>query len=79
MRPAHRALSAVAVGILAYDVSAPPGETITAGVHHLHQHHRWWVRLAVAVTAAHLLGVMPKGADPFRLVPTRPQVQMAGY
>jgi hypothetical protein len=65
VRPAHRALAAVATAVIVYNVAiAPDGETISEGVDELLTTHPVLTRAAVALLAMHVANLIAQQADP---------------
>lgn len=58
---------AMGVGIAAFEIACPKGETLSEGVDRALEHPRlrYMAIGAVALTAAHLLNVLPEDKDPF--------------
>ena len=67
---------AIAAGVAAWDYFAP--ETLSHAVDRALEHKTWRYAAvgAVAVTAAHLLNVIPEQADPFQRLPRHPRFLM---
>ena len=66
MRPASKAWAALGIGVAAYDVLSPKGETLSEGIDSaLESRYRALVIGSVALTACHLLNVLPEKIDPF--------------
>lgn len=63
-RPADVAWIALAAGIVAYEVAAPPGELLSEGVDRYLTRRPWVTRAVVGVVAAHLLNLIPNRVDP---------------
>lgn len=56
---------ALLAGVAVYEFTAPPDELLSHGADRYVEAHPWLVRSLVVVTAAHLINVLPKWADPF--------------
>jgi hypothetical protein len=67
MRPAHRALLCATAAVVAYNVSAPEGETISEGVDELLETHPLLTRIAIMTVAHHLANELLPHADPLGL------------
>lgn len=67
---AKRAWTAIGVGVLAYEMVAPEGELLSEGVDRALEHDigRYLTVGAVAVTACHLLNLLPEKLDPIHQV-----------
>lgn len=65
MRPADRAWLALAGGVIAYDVLAPDGETLSEAVDRWLEHHPWLTRAVIMTVARHLVNEL--GLDPLAL------------
>lgn len=63
MFPADWAWIALAAGVLAYDATCPPGETLSEGMTRYHQARPWVTRAAVAYIVGHLLDWLPEPVD----------------
>lgn len=63
MFPADWAWIALAAGVLAYDATCPPGETLSEGMTRYHRARPWVTRAAVAYIVAHLLDWLPEPVD----------------
>lgn len=68
MRPSERAWTAIGLGVIAYDVLAPPHETLSERVDdalEVSPYKRAATLGAIALVAAHLGNVIPQRYDPF--------------
>lgn len=68
IRPSTAAWIALGIGVAAFDVLAPDGETLSEGVDRALEHSPTRRVLAlggIAVTAAHLANLLPQKIDPF--------------
>ena len=65
--PAGRGWLVLASVVLAFDASAPPGQTLSDHVARLHACRPWTTRLLTAVLVGHLLDWTPDRFDPFHL------------
>lgn len=63
MRPADRAWIALATGVVAYDVLAPPGQTLSEGADHYMLRHPWVTRAVAAAVAGHVCNLLPNRFD----------------
>lgn len=63
------ALTGLMVGVSAYELFAPKGELITDVAHRNIESEnpirKWGTRLAIGMTALHLMNLLPKAIDPF--------------
>ncbi|OBJ50623.1 DUF7427 family protein [Mycobacterium asiaticum] len=64
MRPAHKALVALASGALTYNLLADDHETISEGVDELLTTHPVLTRAVIAMLALHLANAVAEKADP---------------
>ena len=64
MSPADRAWLTLAAGITAWDLTCPPGQTLSAAASRYHRRRPWLTRTAIAYLGLHLLGVIPARVDP---------------
>lgn len=55
--------------VVAAELVAPEGELLSEGVDRALERHPWLVRLAIEVTARHLLNELPPHLDPFTHIP----------
>lgn len=65
---AARAWGALAIGITAYEIMCPKGETLSEGVDRLMERSpaaKLTALCAIGITAAHLGNVIPQKFDPF--------------
>lgn len=69
LSPSSKAWIGLGLGVAAYDVFAPKGETLSEGVDRAleHERYRYLALGGVAITALHLLNVLPEQYDPFAL------------
>lgn len=65
MRAAESAWCALAVAIVAWELTSPPDNTLTDGADRATLRHPILVRAAIITTAAHLLRILPRRVDPF--------------
>lgn len=67
MRPSEKAWIGLGVYVAAYDALSPNGETLSEGMDRALEHPTWRYMAigATALTAAHLLNLLPERADPF--------------
>lgn len=65
LRPSDTAWIALGAGVIAYDAACPKGELLSEGVDRYLLRRPWVTRLVIAVTAAHLLNLLPATVDPF--------------
>lgn len=68
MRPADRAWIALGVGVLAYDLTAPPGETLSEGADRYMVRHKWLVRAVGVGLVAHVCNFISGRYDPVHWV-----------
>lgn len=71
MRHGDWAWSAIAAGVVAYEVAAPDGELLSEAISRYRVRHPVVVTLAVCYLAAHLLRVIPGRLDPLHQLATR--------
>lgn len=64
---AGRAWTALAMGIVAYEVACPDGQLMSQGCHRLLETHPILTRAVIGITALHLAGTLPPKLDPFHL------------
>lgn len=64
MRPADWAWIALGVGVLAYDLAAPDGETLSEGADRYMQHHKWITRSVGIGLVAHVCNMVEPKYDP---------------
>ena len=64
MKPADRAWLALAFGVLAYDLLAPPGETLSEGADRYMDSHPWVTRAVAAALVCHVCNVVSPRYDP---------------
>lgn len=62
---AERAWAVLVAAIIVYELAAPRGQLLSEAVDRWLEKRPWPTRLAVIVTAAHLLNVLPDRVDPF--------------
>lgn len=62
---AKRAWAIIGLGVLAYEMAAPPGELLSEGVDTKLSQHPILTRAAIGVTALHLMNLLPEKIDPF--------------
>jgi hypothetical protein len=67
LRPSERAWLALGVGVLAYDVCAPDGETLSEGVDRWLEAHTWITRVVILTVARHLGNELTADIDPLAL------------
>jgi hypothetical protein len=67
MRPADRAWIALATGVLAYDVLAPPSQTLSDGADRYMMNHPWLTRTVAFALAAHVCNLVRPECDPIHL------------
>jgi len=70
MRPADAAWIVLVAGVVVWDVACPREEMLSEGVDRYLERRPWLTRMVVAVTAAHILNLLPKRVDPFYRVAT---------
>lgn len=68
MQPDDRAWLVLGAGILAWDLTCPPGQTLSDAAARYHRARPWTARLLVAYLAGHLLGWWPACGDPLRAI-----------
>jgi hypothetical protein len=62
---AKRAWGVLGLGVLAYELACPVGQTLSEGVDRALERHKLLTTAAVGLTALHLLNVLPSQLDPF--------------
>jgi hypothetical protein len=60
-----RAWAAIGLGVLAYEVAAPPNELLSEGADRALCDHPYLTRAAIGLTALHLANALPERLDPF--------------
>lgn len=68
MRPADRAWLVLAGGVVAYDLAAAPGETLSEGVDRYLLSHRWLTRGIAFMVTLHVCNLWPVKLDPLHLL-----------
>lgn len=68
MRSADRAWLTLAAGVLAYEVFAPRSELLSDGCDRYLEGHPWLTRAVVAMTALHLVNVLPVWCDAYGVI-----------
>lgn len=63
MRPADWAWIALGLGVLAYDLAAPDGETLSEGADRYMQHHPWITRAVGVGLVCHVCNAVPSRFD----------------
>lgn len=63
---AKRGWAVMGLGILAYEMAAPPNELLSEGVDRAISCHPYLTRAAIGVTALHLANLIPAPLDPFK-------------
>lgn len=64
MRTSEKAWLGLGLGVLAYDVLSPKGETLSEGMDGMINKHPKLTYLAVGAVALHLLNIIPNQIDP---------------
>lgn len=68
-RASQLAFTGLMLGVSAYELLAPKDELLTDVAHRNIESEnpirRWGTRLAIGVTALHLMNLLPKAVDPF--------------
>lgn len=67
MRPAHKALVALAGGVVAYNIAAKDGETISEGLDELIVKYPMVARAVIALVALHCANAINQRVDPLHL------------
>ena len=65
MRTAEKAWLALGAGVAAYEIACPSGETLSEGVDRMIEKHPILTLGTIAITAAHLMNLLPEKIDPF--------------
>jgi hypothetical protein len=68
VRPADRAWIALATGVLAYDVLAPPSQTLSEGADRYMLNHPWITRSVALAVAGHVCNLLPDHCDPLHVM-----------
>lgn len=68
----ERAWALLAVAVIAYEIAAPKDQLLSEAVDRWLVKYPWPTRVAVVLTAAHLLNLIPNRFDPFYHVATSP-------
>ena len=64
MQSADRAWLALAAGVVAYDLAAEPGQTLSEGADRYLLSHRWLTRAVAFAVTLHLCNLGPIALDP---------------
>lgn len=67
MRPSDRAWIALATGVVAYDLLAPAGQTLSEGADHYMINHPWITRAVAFALAGHVCNLLPPRWDVIHL------------
>jgi hypothetical protein len=62
---AERAWGILGLGVLAYELACPTGQTLSEGCDKALEAHPWLTTAAIGVTALHLANLIPPQLDPF--------------
>ena len=65
---ARHAWSAIALGVVTYDVLCPKGETLSEGVDRALEKYPALTTIAIGAVALHLLNVLPPEIDPIHRI-----------
>lgn len=60
----------IAVGVITYEIMAPPGQLLSEAIDKYRGRHPWVTVLAVTYLATHLLRVWPARLDPLHRLAT---------
>ncbi len=71
MRAASKAWIGLAAGIIAYDVLAPPGETLSEACDRAMERYPVGTILTIGTVALHLANVLPQSIDPIHQLAKR--------
>ncbi len=71
MRHGDYAWITLAVGVITYEITAPPGQLLSEAMDKYRKHHPWAAGAAVIYVACHLLRVWPKPVDPLHRIAVR--------
>jgi hypothetical protein len=71
MRHGDYAWITIAVGVLTYEIVAPPGQLLSEAMDRYRQQHPFAAGCAVIYVAAHLLRVWPTRFDPLHQMAVR--------
>lgn len=61
----------IAVGVVTYEIMAPPGQLLSEACHRYKDRHPWATALIVGYLATHLLRVWPAPIDPLHQLASR--------
>lgn len=61
---AKRAWIGIGVGVVAYEIAAPPNELLSEGADRTLQKYPYLTRAAIGLTALHLMNAIPEKYDP---------------
>lgn len=64
MTPASKAWTALGIGIVIYELAAPPGQLLSEGVDRGIEKHPHLTRLGITLVALHLINGLPPRFDP---------------
>ena len=67
MSPAAKAWTVLAVGVAAWDIAAPTGQTLSEQCDRWLATHPWLTRILIAAVALHLSNAIPPRTDPLHL------------
>jgi hypothetical protein len=68
LRPADRAWISIGIGVVAYDLLAAPGQTLSEGADRYMLSHPWITRAVAAALAGHVCNVLRPEYDPIHLL-----------
>lgn len=71
MRHADYAWITLAVGVIAYEITAPPQQLLSEAMDRYRERHPYAAGLAVIYVASHLLRVWPTRIDPLHQLAVR--------
>lgn len=68
MKPADRAWIALGIGVVAYDIMAPAGQTLSEGIDAYLLKRRLCTEIALALVYLHCSNKIPDRCDPIHLL-----------
>jgi hypothetical protein len=68
LRPADRAWIALGAGVVAYDLLAPPDQTLSEGADSYMLSHPWITRAVAGAVASHVCNLVPDRWDAIHLL-----------
>ncbi|WNM68977.1 hypothetical protein SEA_TRIBLETROUBLE_36 [Mycobacterium Phage TribleTrouble] len=71
MRCSDKAWLALGAGVVAYEITCPPGELLSEGVDRYLTRRKWTTHAVVVGLALHLLNLLPDRLDPLNQLAKR--------